>query len=169
METDVQGNVIKKDTLEANTQYEINNILSRFTQRAEEPLISLIVCVYDTGAAGTLIDGDDANKFGTISNDSFVQQAFRNKNQSPGDSILLEVVVEGCVKKYPLKSTWPGSDRPWYELKDCVQRLKKKAMKSAIFAEHTNEMSQMPLTVQMRKKIFKMAPPSYNYAILTLF
>ena len=31
METDAQGNVIKKDTLEDNTQYEINNILSRFT------------------------------------------------------------------------------------------------------------------------------------------
>ena len=31
METDAQGNVIKKDILEDNTQYEINYILSRFT------------------------------------------------------------------------------------------------------------------------------------------
>lgn len=58
METDAQGNVIKKDMLEDNTQYEINNILSRFTQRAEELLTSQMVCVYDTGAAGILIDGD---------------------------------------------------------------------------------------------------------------
>lgn len=56
------------------------------------------MCVYDTGAAGILIDEEDTNKFGTISNDSFVQQVFRNKSQSAGDSILLEVVAEGWVR-----------------------------------------------------------------------
>lgn len=44
METDAQENVIKKDTLEENTQYEINDILSR---GLKSPLL-LRQCVYTT-------------------------------------------------------------------------------------------------------------------------
>ena len=146
----------------------MNDILSRFTQRSGEPLISWVVRIYDAGAAGILIHDRDAKKSGTISNDSFVQQAFRDKTQNPRDSNLLELVAEGCLKKYLLESTWPGSDHLWYTLKDCIQRLKEEAMKSAIFVGHADEMSHMPLTVQMRNKIFKTAPPSYKRVILTL-
>lgn len=82
METDAQGNVIRKGILEDYTQHEINDILGHLTQRSGEPLVTWVVRVYDAGAAGILTDDGDAHKFGTISNDSCAT-GFQIQSQSP--------------------------------------------------------------------------------------
>ena len=86
--------------------------LRQLTQRSGEPLITWAVRICDAGAAGILTDDGDAHKFGTISNESFVQQAVRDKANRPGDSDLLEIVAERYLKKYPIESAWPGRDCP---------------------------------------------------------
>ena len=96
------------------------------------------------------------------------QQAFRDKANHPGDSNLLEIVAERCLKKYPIESAWPGSDLPWYTIKDCVQRLKEEAMKCAIFIGHPDNVTDISLTIQIRNKVFKTAPLCYKHVILTL-
>lgn len=99
---------------------------------------------------------------------TLAQQAFKYKANHPGDSNLLEIVTEGCFKKYPIESASPGSDLPWYTIKDCVQRLKEEAMKHAIFIGDPDNMTDISLTIQIRNKVFKTAPLCYKHVVLTL-
>ena len=156
---------VRKDTIEDYTQHEVNDIIERFKQKPGEPLLSWMVRLHDQGAAGITLDERDSKKFLILSSDSFVQDAFRNNHQGIH---LLALAALGCATKYPTENDWPASDRQWYTLRDCIQRMKEEGMKAAIFLGNTDLLMQYPLSVTMRNRVIKTAPPAYKNVIMTL-
>ncbi|XP_074728974.1 uncharacterized protein LOC141945177 [Strix uralensis] len=156
---------MRKDVIEDFTQHEVNDIIERFKQRPGESLLSWMVRLHDQGATGIILDEGDSKKFLILSSDSFVQDAFRNNTQ---DVNLLALAAQGCNTKYPTENDWPASDRQWYTLRDCIQRMKEEGMKAAIFVGDADLMMQHPLSVTMRNRVIKTAPRAYKNVIMTL-
>uniref|UniRef100_A0A8D0ESH5 Uncharacterized protein n=1 Tax=Strix occidentalis caurina TaxID=311401 RepID=A0A8D0ESH5_STROC len=158
------GQHMRKDVIEDFTQREVNDIIARFKQRPGESLLSWMVRLHDQGAAGIILDKGDSKKFLILSSDSFVQDAFRNNTQ---DINLLALAALGCNTKYPTENDWPASDRQWYTLRDCIQRMKEEGMKAAIFVGDTDLMMRHPLSVTMRNRVIKTAALAYKNVIMT--
>uniref|UniRef100_A0A8C0EDP0 Uncharacterized protein n=1 Tax=Bubo bubo TaxID=30461 RepID=A0A8C0EDP0_BUBBB len=165
VEADSHGQPIRKDTIEDYTQHEVNDIIERFKQKPGEPLLAWMVRLHDQGAAGIILDAGDSRRFLILCSDSFVQNAFRNNAQ---DTNLLALAALGCNNKYPTENDWPASDRQWYTLRDCIHRMKEEGMKAAIFLGDADIMTQCPLSVTMRNRVIKTAPPAYKNVIMTL-
>ncbi|XP_008938420.1 PREDICTED: LOW QUALITY PROTEIN: zinc finger RNA-binding protein-like, partial [Merops nubicus] len=117
------------------------------------------------GASGISLDNADCRKFVTLSSDPLVQDAFRTNNASTN---LLTLAAVGCKAKYPLDTAWPGSDRPWYALRDGIQRLKEEGMKLAIHIDHADILMQLWVSVPMRNAIIRTAPPGCKNGLVTL-
>ncbi|XP_068920461.1 uncharacterized protein [Petaurus breviceps papuanus] len=165
-----RGKTESREIIEDFTQQEITDILSRFTQRMGESLVSWIVRITDEGARGITLDNEDCLKFISIGQNPFVHQAFRDHHMQGGNNKtnLLALAAEGCKKQYPTESMWPRGDRPWYSLRDCMRKLKEEVMKTAILIGDANAYYDTPLGVPHRNIIVKTAPPAYKHLILTL-
>lgn len=68
---------------------------------------------------------------------------------------VLELVVLGASQKYPTPEAWPPA-KPWYALRDGVQRLREEAMKTAMFLEPVDDADLVPLEGPLRQ----IMPPS---------
>ncbi|KAL0589024.1 Golgin subfamily A member 2, partial [Plecturocebus cupreus] len=64
------------------TLQEVQDILFKFTQKPNEPLLERMVRIADMGAGGIRIDHQDAGKFVTVSTSPTVQTAFRDHQNS---------------------------------------------------------------------------------------
>ncbi|XP_041431051.1 Friend virus susceptibility protein 1-like [Xenopus laevis] len=161
------GGVVNTTTLEDFTQQEVTDLHDRFKQSSSEPLISWLVRLYEGGAAGVNLDNGDSRKFCLLSNEATVQDEFRNF-QDANMSSMLALAARGASRRYQMESDWPANDKFWYTLRDCVQRIKEEGMKTAVFVGQADQVLDTPLTVQIRNKMIKLAPPAYKNVIMTL-
>ncbi|XP_036618809.1 uncharacterized protein LOC118853055 [Trichosurus vulpecula] len=162
---------VTREIQEDFSPQEVTDILSRFSQRIGEPLISWMVRLSDQGAGGISVDGTDCMRFIGISHDPLVQQAFREHHQQgDGDSrtTLLALAAVGCNKRYDTDSMWPTEHRPWYSLRDCIMRLKEEVMKTAIMIGTADKYYNDPMGLSHRNLIIRTAPPAYKQLILNL-
>uniref|UniRef100_A0A8C8EDA4 Uncharacterized protein n=1 Tax=Otus sunia TaxID=257818 RepID=A0A8C8EDA4_9STRI len=159
------GKPVRKDVVEDYTQHEVNDITDRFKQRPGKSLLSWMVRLHDQGAARITLDAEDSKRFLILSSHSFVQDAFWNNHQ---DTNLLALTDQGCHTKYRMENGWLASECPWYTLRDCIKQLKEEGMKAAVFIEDAGTMMRHPLSVTMRNKMIKTAPPAYKNVIMTL-
>ncbi|XP_074708824.1 uncharacterized protein LOC141935998 [Strix uralensis] len=159
------GQAVRKDMIEDHTQYEVNDIIERFKQRPGESLLSWTVRLQDQGVAGVTLDAGDSKKFLILSSNAFVQDTFQNNDQ---DINLLALAALGCNTKYPPENDWPASDRQWYTLRDCRQRMKEEGMKAAVFVGDADFMVWHPLSGTMRNRVIQTVPLAYKNVIMPL-
>lgn len=68
---------------------------------------------------------------------------------------VLELVVLGARQKYHTPEAWPPA-KPWYALRDGVQRPREEALKTAVFLEPVDDADLVPLEGPLRR----IMPPS---------
>ncbi|CAH2283952.1 Hypothetical predicted protein, partial [Pelobates cultripes] len=135
-------------------------------QRSKEPLDEWVVRLAETGAGGINLDAIHSPKLSTISEDENVRRMLLNRppavDGSPASLTLLELVQIGLKLRYPSVSDWPDNDKPWYGLTDAVRKLKQQMVTQAIQnSQQLDRLMEIPVTVQIRNKIIKTAPPAY--------
>ncbi|CAH2307782.1 Hypothetical predicted protein [Pelobates cultripes] len=164
---------VSRTSMEDYTQQEMADILSTFRQRSKEPLDEWVVRLAETGAGGINLDAIGSPKLATISEDENVRRMLLNGppaiEGNPASLTLLELVQIGLKLRYPSVSDWPDNDKPWYGLANAVRKLKQEMVRQAIQnSQQLDRLMEMPVTVQMRNKIIKTAPPAYKQVIVTL-
>lgn len=157
--------------VEDYTQAEIADLISRFSQRSGELDATWLVRLFEQGAGGVYLDKGDSFKFTVVSRDPAVQTVFRTyfTDERHGEQTsLLNLVAKGLWEKYPGEAEWAPNEKPWYTIRDGIQRLKEEAMKGAVFVGEQNDLMIQPLTSGLRNRIIRTAPPAYKGVIMTL-
>ncbi|XP_063796132.1 uncharacterized protein LOC134957846 isoform X2 [Pseudophryne corroboree] len=160
----------EKMILQDFTQNEVMELLTKFSQRPGEGVLTWLVRLVEDGAGGIDVDRQDVAKFGTLSKDRTImrdaQLWFAREGNAQVQTNLLTVVAYGVNSRYT--DEIPTSDKPWTTLRECVQRCKEEAMKAAVLLEEAAEYLQGTVSVAARARLVKTAPPAYKPVVLTL-
>ncbi|XP_075207476.1 uncharacterized protein LOC142312421 [Anomaloglossus baeobatrachus] len=159
-------------TIEDYSQGEVDSILTQFRQKPGEGEIPWLVRVHDLGGGGVHFDAGDVAKFVTMSRDPVIQRSIKNyfvDRNEHGTQNLIMILAHAFLDKYPSEADFPINDKPWYTLKDGMERLKEEAMRNALpLLGMDDDYLQYPLKASIRNRLVKHAPPAYKTVILTL-
>ncbi|KAM4026152.1 uncharacterized protein ACNLHF_026473 [Anomaloglossus baeobatrachus] len=159
-------------TIEDYSQGEVDSILTQFRQKPGEGEIPWLVRVHDLGGGEVHFDAGDVAKFVTMSRDPEIQRSIKNyfvDHNEHGTQNLIMILAHAFLDKYPSEADFPINDKPWYTLKDGMERLKEEAMRNALpLLGLDDDYLQYPLTASISNRLVKHAPPAYKTVILTL-
>ncbi|CAJ0964175.1 unnamed protein product, partial [Ranitomeya imitator] len=159
-----------ENAVEDYSQKELNDLHDRFSQKSNESLVAWAVRLWEMGAHGVQVDAVDGPKFVQLSHEPVVKEAFRTLiiQQPHVVCSMLDVVAMALHHKYASEADWPPNEKPWFTLKDCAQRLKEEVMKNAISANTYDDYMQVVVSVSVRNRIIRNAPPAYKHVMMTL-
>ncbi|CAJ0943811.1 unnamed protein product [Ranitomeya imitator] len=109
------------------TQNEVDSILTQFKQKLGETEIAWLVRMHDYGGTGIRLDSQDVSKFVTLSRDPEIKRYFKNyfrENEHDQLQNIVMIVARAVLDKYPTETNIPVNDKPWYTLRDGIERLK---------------------------------------------
>ncbi|CAJ0960003.1 unnamed protein product [Ranitomeya imitator] len=117
------------------TQNEVDSILTQFKQKPEKQKL----------------------------HDPVIQRYFTNyfrENEHDQLQNIVMIVARAVLDKYPTETDIPVNDKPWYILRDGIERLKEEAMRSALSVLAVEEeYIDYPMTASMRSRLVKTALP----------
>ncbi|KAG8579039.1 hypothetical protein GDO81_010693 [Engystomops pustulosus] len=150
------------------TTQEVGDILTRYSQKPGEKLITWFVRIVNEGISTIRVDNVDVMKFVSISHEPAIQSIMREFGRQNQEATLLQVLCRGAMDKYPTAADWPENTNMWHSLKECAQRVMEEAMKLSVPTQTADEYLTEVFTTSLRNKILKSAPPTYKAVMMTL-
>lgn len=160
-----------KESLQDFSQSEVDDILNRFRQRSGENDMRWLVRLLDTGATGVTLDQGDIHKFLTLTRDTVITRVMKHwfNNKGGGESITLAgVVVQGLREKYPTEGDIPFNDKPWFAIKDGIERVKEEIARTSLHSLEVRDPYLTPITAGFRSRLLKSTPAAYRAVMMTL-
>ncbi|KAM4041654.1 uncharacterized protein ACNLHF_012639 [Anomaloglossus baeobatrachus] len=146
-------------TIEDYSQGEVDSILTQFRQKPGEGEIPWLVRVHDLGGGEVHFDAGDVAKFVTMSRDPEIQRSIKNyfvDHNEHGTQNLIMILAHAFLDKYPSEADFPINDKPWYTLKDGMERLKEEAMRNALpLLGLDDDYLQYPLTASISNRLYR--------------
>lgn len=160
-----------RESLQDFSQAEVDDILSRFRQRSGEGDMKWLVRLLDTGATGVTLDAGDIHKFLTLSRDTMITRVMKHwfNNKEEGANISLAgVVVQGLREKYPTEGDIPFNDKPWFAIRDGIERVKEEIARTSLHILEVQDPYMSQITAGFRTRMLKSTPPAYRAVMMTL-
>ncbi|KAG8544878.1 hypothetical protein GDO81_021677 [Engystomops pustulosus] len=112
-----------------------------------------LVRVSEYGGTGVMLDEGDVGKFITLSKDPITQCSFKTYFVVTGIRVqnLLLILAHCFQNRYPAELDLPLNEKPWYTIRDGLERLKEEAMRSALSVlGMEDDFLNYPLTASIR-------------------
>ncbi|PIO29326.1 hypothetical protein AB205_0140740 [Aquarana catesbeiana] len=150
------------------TQTELHELAKQYKQRAGEPLLTWLLCLWDEGTDSAVLSGKEAVTMEVLTHDPQLRQAMRKAREFSVNFSLLDLVRDGIVRVYASPTDLENA-YTWRSIGEGISRLCKMGCITGLntFTEWMGP-DMEPFTSVLRSKLTKSAPFNLRTPLLSL-